>query len=277
MDISRAIQSAVLVVDDDQGTRDTVRAALSIEGFAVFTATSAAEGFDLVQRTIPDFMFVDFRLTDCSGLDLVRRLMDSHSCFPFVLMSAFLTTRITVDAMRLGAIDVLEKPIEVGAIVDIAKANRRSRRVPKAASDRSGFQQRSFAERPKSIAERWASWVVRAMEASGDLKTIDEWARFVGVSYSALCETCRLVNIRPHDARDFMRLLRAVIGGRGVRRPEYFLDVGDARTMKTLLTRGGFNSSSDKWRIDDFFERQTFIDSANDGLRLLKARYSRTP
>src|SRR5438876_6556088 len=68
---------------------------------------------------------------------------------------------------------------------------------------------------PRSVVERMVAYVVKVLDshgdgANGDFKTIDEWAKRVGVSYSTLCETCRLLGIRPLDARDFARVLSAL-------------------------------------------------------------------
>src|SRR5205823_11730656 len=73
---------------------------------------------------------------------------------------------------------------------------------------------------------------------SSDL--VGEWAAYVGVSTSSLSESCRLLGIHPRDARDLMRLLRALIqsSAHGCE-PETLLLVSDRRTLKALLDRAG--------------------------------------
>ena len=126
---------------------------------------------------------------------------------------------------------------------------------------------------PRSTAERWAVRVLKASESDGDLKTIADWAMFVGVSYSSLCESCRLLSIRPHDARDFARILRVVIQSRlNDCQPEALLDVSDRRTLNRLVSRAGIRLD-DRHRftsIDDFLRRQQFVDPNNQGLTALR-------
>jgi hypothetical protein len=124
---------------------------------------------------------------------------------------------------------------------------------------------------PRSTAERWAVRVFKAAQADGDLKTIADWATFVGVSYSSLCESCRLLGIRPHDARDFMRMLRALIQSRATGcQPEALLDVSDRRTLNRLISRAGFGGRVSVSSIDDYLRGQRFVDGRNEGLAALR-------
>lgn len=126
---------------------------------------------------------------------------------------------------------------------------------------------------PRSMAERWAVRVLKAAESDGDIKTLAEWARQVGVSYSSLCESCRLLGIQPHDARDFARMLRVQVqSGRHRCQPEALLDVSDRRTLNRLLERAGFERDPIRWldSIDEFLQRQQFVVSSNQGLLALR-------
>ena len=99
--------------------------------------------------------------------------------------------------------------------------------------------------RPGCAAERWALHVLKGCRSSGDVKTLTQWALSAGVSYTSLRESCRLVGIRPHDARDFTRVLRAVINSQGQQcDPEVLLDVSDSRTLATLFERAGLDVRS---------------------------------
>jgi hypothetical protein len=115
------------------------------------------------------------------------------------------------------------------------------------------------AVRPASTAERWAHYVFRACAAAGDLKTLDAWAACVGVSYTSLRETCSLLGIRPHDARDLTRMLRAVMRSTlDDCPPSALLDVSDSRTLRMLLERSGVAGGA--WpvaiSVEQFLSRQ---------------------
>src|SRR5690606_27782195 len=96
------------------------------------------------------------------------------------------------------------------------------------------------ADHPASAADRWARFVLKVCESEGDLKTLKQWADFANVSYSSLRESCWLVGVRPRDARDFARVLRAVVKAceRGCD-PGVLLDVSDRRTLHLLLEKSG--------------------------------------
>lgn len=127
--------------------------------------------------------------------------------------------------------------------------------------------------RPSSSAERWAMYVFRACGAGGDLKTLEAWAECVGVSYSSLRESCRLLGIRPHDARDLARVLRAILhSALDDCSPWVLLDVSDSRTLRNLLLRSGIDPGvrPGEVSIEQFLDVQRFVPDHNAGLRVLR-------
>ena len=129
------------------------------------------------------------------------------------------------------------------------------------------------AFRPGSVSERWASFVFYVLHAESDPKTIGTWAKAVGVSRTALSECCRLVHVSPHDARDFARLIRAILRSGATWQPETALDVADARTLKKLLARSGLpHTARTTPTLQEFFARQRWIPPDNPGVVALLAR-----
>src|SRR5207237_8247783 len=123
-----------------------------------------------------------------------------------------------------------------------------------------------------SASERWAMHVIKGCESRTDLKTLEQWARWIGVSYTSLRESCRIVGIRAFDARDLVRVLRAIIlASVSTCRPEVLLDVSDVRTLDKLLARGGLTCSPnvDHASVEGFFRDQQFIRADNGALRIL--------
>ena len=116
--------------------------------------------------------------------------------------------------------------------------------------------------------------VLKGCESEGDLKTLEDWAAYVGVSYSTLRENCQLLGIQPHDARDLMRLLRAVMKApHGCCHPAMLLDVADRRTMKSLLERAALADGvrGGSVSIREFIGSQKFVAGDNEALSVLKA------
>jgi DNA-binding response OmpR family regulator len=263
---------SLLIVDDDLGTRATFGTAFTLAGVSVHTTDSGSNALIVMKAHHFDLVLLDFRMPDMNGTEVIRRLRDEGRAMPFVLMTAFPTVELTVDAMKLGALDVLEKPLGIDDLVArILPLVRRSdsERV-RVGSDVAPL---ATAARPRSVAERWAALVVRACDSDEDMKTIGEWAKFAGISYSSLCESCRLLDIPPHDARDFARLLRAVVrAARGNGRIESFLYVSDSRTLKKLLDQAGCaaGTKAPLMSASEFIERQHFVPLGNDGLKAVR-------
>jgi hypothetical protein len=114
--------------------------------------------------------------------------------------------------------------------------------------------------------------VLKGLDANYDLPTLERWASEAGVSYSSLRAACELVAIKPHDARDFLRMLRAVVRLQTASESfEASLDVHDIRTMRSLLERSGLTLISRGHRItlNAFLQRQHFIPASNEGLKRL--------
>ena len=91
----------LLIVDDDEGTRLTAQAGLSIAGFAVSSTSNGAEAVKLARSFCPHFAIIDQRLPDMMGTDLMAIMREEHPCPDMLLLSGFLTVTVTVDAMRL--------------------------------------------------------------------------------------------------------------------------------------------------------------------------------
>ena len=255
---------AVLIVDDDPAIRAVLTHALRRSGYAARTACCGMEGLAIARTAAFDLLLIDLRLPDIPGIDVIRRLRAETRRVPFVLISAFLTIATTVEAMRLGALHVMEKPINIDDLMSIVRTALTSGtpRLP--------------SIHPRSAAQRWALHVFKACESEGDLRTIEDWATFVGVSYTSLCESCRLLGIKPHDARDLARMLRAVLKSAADRcGPEAVLDVSDRRTLLGLLARAGLaDAPLGTVSAEEFLQRQRFVAAGNEGLQALQSMLS---
>jgi ActR/RegA family two-component response regulator len=272
----------ILVVDDDLGTLETAAHIVRKLGFEPATASSGRDGLTVARASSPALGVIDLRLPDMSGTDVIRALRSIDADLPLILISGFMTVPDAVEAMRLGARDVIEKPISVEDLeVRIAGAldlpsPGQPLDIPASATrwlaDES-IAQGGRGARPTSTAERWARLVLRACQSEGDLRTLEHWAEFASVSYSSLCETCRLLNIQPQNARDLARVLRALLHAqRDAWDVAPLLDVSDGRTLRGILHRAGLDSAppGSAMTLDRFFESQRFVDPANEGLRKLR-------
>jgi DNA-binding NtrC family response regulator len=100
----------VLVVDDDAGVRDSMARMLRAAGYTVQTAPSGEEGFELARTDGFDVILSDMRMPGLSGLDILKKLRDVRVDASFIVMTGFGTVDTAVEAMKLGAVDFVQKP-----------------------------------------------------------------------------------------------------------------------------------------------------------------------
>ncbi len=107
----------VLVVDDKQIMRDSVGATLRRAGLTVVVAADGKAALAAVARHRPDAMITDLRMPEMDGLQLLKRIADIDDQLPVVLMTAYGTVDVAVDAMKHGAFDFVQKPFEGDQLV----------------------------------------------------------------------------------------------------------------------------------------------------------------
>jgi two-component system, LuxR family, response regulator FixJ len=109
--------SEIFVVDDDPSVGAALSIILSGCGFEV-TSFGDGEAFLAAARSrTPDCVLLDVHLSDCSGLELLRRLDAQRYPAPILVISGSGDIPTAVDAIRNGALDFIEKPFNAAAIV----------------------------------------------------------------------------------------------------------------------------------------------------------------
>lgn len=119
----------VLIVDDDADVRLVLRALLTQQGYDTTEAggmTSATESIErhLSGRESIDVVICDVRMPDGDGLELLRQIGDRCPRLPVVMLTAYGTIPLAVEAMRCGAVDVLCKPFEREVLVSVLERAR---------------------------------------------------------------------------------------------------------------------------------------------------------
>jgi two-component system, LuxR family, response regulator FixJ len=107
-----AEKSIVHVIDDDQAVREVLAFQLGSAGIDVRTYESAA-GFLKVAPTVQaGCIITDVRMPELSGIDLLRRLRELKVAAPVIVITAHGDIPLAVEAMRMGAINFLERPFD---------------------------------------------------------------------------------------------------------------------------------------------------------------------
>jgi two-component system response regulator RegA len=106
----------ILIVDDDEPFRLALRNAFLRRGYEVAVAGSPAEAETAVREGVPQYAVVDLRMPGGSGLDVVRALRALSSPPQVVVLTGYGTIGTAVEAVRLGAINYLNKPADADEI-----------------------------------------------------------------------------------------------------------------------------------------------------------------
>ena len=134
----------ILVADDDASIRDVLRDFLKDEGFDV-TETDNGQGvlsaLDTSNGARPDLVMMDVRMPDLSGLDVLRAARQVPTDqLPVIIMTAFGTANVAIDAIQLGAYDYITKPFDLNDVLITIQRY---------------FERQSLSERVQELASRF--------------------------------------------------------------------------------------------------------------------------
>jgi DNA-binding NtrC family response regulator len=109
----------ILVVDDEIGIRELLAETLADSGHEVHTAGTTTEASAALASIDPDLVFLDIWMPDGNGLELLREWKARGALSaPVVILSAYGTIDLAVEATRIGALAFLEKPISLQKLLD---------------------------------------------------------------------------------------------------------------------------------------------------------------
>ncbi len=103
----------ILIVEDRDSLRKMLARALRQEGYEVESAADSGDGIKLLEGRSFDLILTDLKLPSGSGLEVLEASRESQPHVPVVVLTAYGTVHTAVEAMKLGAADFLEKPVEI--------------------------------------------------------------------------------------------------------------------------------------------------------------------
>jgi two-component system, LuxR family, response regulator FixJ len=107
-----AEKTKVYVIDDDEAMRDSLQFLLDSSGFDVTLFENAQRFLDALPELVFGCVVSDVRMPGIDGIELLKQMKAAHSSFPILIMTGHGDIPLAVEAMKLGAIDFLEKPFE---------------------------------------------------------------------------------------------------------------------------------------------------------------------
>lgn len=98
------------MVDDTKNIRMMLTTCLELEGYEVIQAKNAHEAIEVFEKEQLDMAFIDIKMPEISGTELLKRVRGMSIDIPVVIMTAFATVKNAIDCTKLGAIAYLQKP-----------------------------------------------------------------------------------------------------------------------------------------------------------------------
>ena len=172
----------VMVVDDDRLVLATLVAGLNRAGLAVIETDNGDDAILLARKHKPKLAILDMRMQGKSGMDVARYLA-ANTDTGFMFLSAFGDSDIVEEAMKMGALGYLVKPVDVGQIVPavraaLSRSGEEKREPPAQASNEAGRDELVaigiLMERLRLDYDR--AWEALRTQAKGEGKQIDELA-----------------------------------------------------------------------------------------------------
>jgi len=103
---------SVLIVDDEIAIRETLEQILSYEGYSVAKAGSGKEALKAIQENQPDVMLLDIKMPQMDGFEVLAKIVALDQPVPVIIISGHGSIETAVEAVKKGAYDYLEKPLD---------------------------------------------------------------------------------------------------------------------------------------------------------------------
>ena len=111
----------VLIVDDEEAIRSSLKMIFEYEGYEVLLAANGPAGLKIAEKEAPDLVFLDIKMPQMDGLEVLKRLKAAEGSPPVVILSGHGNVKTAVEATKLGAFDFIEKPPESERILLVTR------------------------------------------------------------------------------------------------------------------------------------------------------------
>lgn len=107
----------ILIIDDERSIRRALGEILEFEGFEVSDAEDGKQGLELIEKVDFDLVFCDIKMPGMDGMEVLDFIHASHADIPVVMISGHGTIETAVEAIKKGAFDFIEKPLDLNRIL----------------------------------------------------------------------------------------------------------------------------------------------------------------
>jgi DNA-binding NtrC family response regulator len=116
----------ILIIDDERSIRNALKEILEFEGFNVVDAEDGESGLSIMKQQSIDLVFCDIKMPKMDGVEVLEQILQYHEGLPVVMISGHGTIETAVEAIKKGAFDFIEKPLDLNRIL-ITLKNARER------------------------------------------------------------------------------------------------------------------------------------------------------
>ena len=115
--MSPAARPKVLVIDDEESIRSSLKMIFEYEGYDVVLAANGEAGLKIAERESPDLIFLDIKMPQMDGMEVLKRLKEADDSVPVIMISGHGDVSTAFSASKLGAYSFIEKPPETERIL----------------------------------------------------------------------------------------------------------------------------------------------------------------
>jgi two-component system nitrogen regulation response regulator NtrX len=108
---------SILIVDDEPSILQSLSGLLSDEGFEVLTAANGYEALKIVDTEFPDLVLLDIWMPGIDGIETLKEIKKDNPYIQVIIISGHGTIETAVKATKLGAFDLIEKPLSIDKII----------------------------------------------------------------------------------------------------------------------------------------------------------------
>lgn len=112
----------ILIVDDEKPIRDILSSILEDEGYTTYTAESAESGWELLKECEVGVIFLDLWLPGMGGMELLAKIKEELYPPEVIIISGHANVDIAVQAIKYGAYDCIEKPLDLARVLNLSKS-----------------------------------------------------------------------------------------------------------------------------------------------------------
>ena len=108
----------ICVVDDEPAIRETLENVLSDEGYPVMSCKDSEDFYAKLEKQTPALVLLDIWLPGTDGMAILSQLRETHPDIPVIMMSGHAGIDAAVNAIKLGAVDFMEKPLRLEILLN---------------------------------------------------------------------------------------------------------------------------------------------------------------